>query len=136
MCGQHGEAGSDKHGLEAGEEVGFAGGDGVVAGSGLVSEGGGRSVDGVNVVPEGGGAHATEGGEHPREEEAVSGGASGSVLGGFLGCSGGDDGVWVKDGGRKVGGKEGAADGEVDGGGLLGECGGEEEINLRLGGEG
>ena len=39
-------------------------------------------------------------------------------------------------GGWEVTGEEGATDSEVNGGGLLGEGGGEDEVDLRLGGEG
>ena len=38
--------------------------------------------------------------------------------------------------GFEVGTLEGTADGKVDGGRLLGESGGEDEVDLRLGGEG
>ena len=119
----------------AGKEVGFAAGDNVWARRRKAGKGGGAGVDGVDVVPEGGGSHPAEGRYDPREEQAVAGGGSGGVLGGFFGGAGGDDGEGVVYGGGEVGWKEGAAHGEVNGGGLLGEGRGEKEIDLRLGGE-
>ena len=61
--GEHGEGGSDKDGLEGGEEVGFPGGNGVGGGEVEVGKGGGGGVDGVGKVPDGGGADAAEGGD-------------------------------------------------------------------------
>ena len=57
--------------MEAGEELGFALGDGVGGGAGEAGKGGGAGVYGVDVVPDGGWAHAAERGEDPRDEEAV-----------------------------------------------------------------
>ena len=81
---EHGEAGSNKDGLEAGEEGGFPDCNGMTAGEGLASEGGGAGIDGVDVVPDGCWADASKGGEHPWEEEAVTCGRAGGVFGGFL----------------------------------------------------
>ena len=119
MLGEHEKAGADEGGLETGKEGGFAGSDCVVTQLGLAGKGGGAGIDGVHVVPDGGRAHATEGGNDPGEEEAVTGGGSGGVFGGFLVGTFGDDGMGVDDGGGEVAGEQRAADSEVDGNGLL-----------------
>ena len=93
--------------MEGGEELGFALCNGVAGGAGLVGEGGGSGVDGVNVVPDGGWAHPSKGSEYPWEEDAVTGGGAGGVLGGFLFGAGGDDGEGVMDGGGEDEGRRG-----------------------------
>ena len=103
---------------------------------GEAGERGGGGVYGVDVMPYGWRAHATVGGEDPWDEEAVSGGGSGGVFGVLFGGAGGEDGVRIGDGGWEVGWEEWAADCEVDGYGLLGEGGGEEEVDSGAGGEG
>ena len=60
--------------MEAGEEVGFTDGDGMVGCMGEAGKGGGARIDAVNVMPDRSRAHATIGGEYPGEEEAVTGG--------------------------------------------------------------
>ena len=76
-----------------------------------------------------------EGGDDPRDEEAVTGGRSCGMFVGFFGGASDDDGVGIVYGGGKVGGKEGTADGEVNRGGLLNHGRGEEEVDFGLGGE-
>ena len=104
VSGEHRKAGADEGGLEAGEEVSFAYGNGVVCRVGEAGEGGGAGIDGVNVVPNGGRSHATKGCDDPCDEEAITGGGSGGVFGGLFGGAGGDDGVGIVYGGGEVGG--------------------------------
>jgi hypothetical protein len=58
------------------------------------------------------------------------------VFGGFFCGTGGNDRLWVGDGGGKVSGEEGAADCEVDGDGVLLHGGCEDKVNFGAGGEG
>lgn len=107
--------------MEAGEEVGFPDGDGMVGGVREAGEGGGAGKDGIDVVPDWWWSHAPIGGKDPWEEEAVACGGAIGVFGGFFGGTSVNDGVGVVDSGSEVGREERAADGKVNGCGLLGK---------------